>query len=60
MAAPVGHLTIKFNSIKFNSLGLLVKVYQKCFRIITVYQCEKCSQIQIMELIHLNKKHVNI
>ena len=23
MAAPVGHLTIKFNSIKFNSLGLL-------------------------------------
>ena len=25
MAAPVGHLTVKFNSIKFNSLGLLVK-----------------------------------
>ena len=25
MAAPVGHLTIKFNSIKFNSLGLLLK-----------------------------------
>ena len=24
MAAPMGHLTIKFNSIKFNSLGLLV------------------------------------
>ena len=24
MAAPVGHLTIKFNSIKFNSLGLLI------------------------------------
>ena len=24
MAAPVGQLTIKFNSIKFNSLGLLV------------------------------------
>ena len=23
MAAPIGHLTIKFNSIKFNSLGLL-------------------------------------
>ena len=28
MAAPVGHLTIKFNSIKFNSLGLLMKEYQ--------------------------------
>ena len=25
MAAPMGHLTIKFNSIKFNSLGLLFK-----------------------------------
>ena len=25
MAVPMGHLTIKFNSIKFNSLGLLVK-----------------------------------
>ena len=24
MAAPVGHLTIKFNSIKFDSLGLLL------------------------------------
>ena len=24
MAVPVGHLTIKFNSIKFNSLGLLI------------------------------------
>ena len=24
LAAPGGHLTIKFNSIKFNSLGLLV------------------------------------
>ena len=24
MAAPMGHLTIKFNSIKFNSLGLLL------------------------------------
>ena len=24
MAAPMGHLTIKFNSIKFNSLGWLV------------------------------------
>ena len=24
MAAPVGHLTIKFTSIIFNSLGLLV------------------------------------
>ena len=24
MAAPMGHLTIKFNSIKFNSLGLLI------------------------------------
>ena len=26
MAAPVGHLTIKFSSIKFNSLGLLVNL----------------------------------
>ena len=26
MAAPVGHLTIKFNSIKFNSLGLLITI----------------------------------
>ena len=26
MAAPMGHLTIKFNSIKFNSLGLLVMI----------------------------------
>ena len=26
MAAPVGNLTIKFNSIKFNSLGLLLDV----------------------------------
>ena len=26
MAAPVGHLTIKFNTIKFNSLGLLFKL----------------------------------
>ena len=26
MAAPMGHLTIKFNSIKFSSLGLLLKV----------------------------------
>ena len=25
MAALMGHLTIKFNSIKFNSLGLLAK-----------------------------------
>ena len=24
MAAPMGHLTIKFNSIEFNSLGLLL------------------------------------
>ena len=37
-----------------------VEVCHKCFRIITVYQFEKCSQIQIMELIHLSKKHVNI
>ena len=29
MAAPMGHLTIKFNSIKFNSLGLLVKYYYR-------------------------------
>ena len=26
MAVPVGHLTIKFNSIKFYSLGLLVNI----------------------------------
>ena len=26
MAAPVGHLMIKFNSIKFNSLGLLINI----------------------------------
>ena len=26
MAAAMGHLTIKFNSIKFNSLGLLLKL----------------------------------
>ena len=26
MAAPMGPLTIKFNSIKFNSLGLLLKL----------------------------------
>ena len=26
MAAPMGHLTIKFNSVKFNSLGLLSTV----------------------------------
>ena len=26
MAAPIGHLTIKFNSIKFNSLGWLLKL----------------------------------
>ena len=26
MAAPVGHLTLKFNSIKSNSLGLLPEV----------------------------------
>ena len=26
MAAPVAKITIKFNSIKFNSLGSLVKV----------------------------------
>ena len=26
MAAPMGHLTIKFNSIKFNNLGLLLYV----------------------------------
>ena len=38
----------------------VVEVCQKYFRIITVYEFEKCSQIQIMELIHLNKKHVNI
>ena len=29
MAASVGHLTIKFNSIKFNSLGLLPYVVWK-------------------------------
>ena len=33
----------------------VVEVSQKYFRIITVYQFEKCSQIRIMELIHLNK-----
>ena len=38
----------------------VVEVCQKYFRIIKVYQFEKCSQIQKMELIHLNKKHVNI
>ena len=30
MAAPVGHLTIKFNSIKFNSLGLLFNMEFFC------------------------------
>ena len=29
MAAPMGHITIKFNSIKFNSLGLLVSNWFK-------------------------------
>ena len=38
----------------------VVEVCQKYFCIITVHEFEKCSQIQIMELIHLNKKHVNI
>ena len=38
----------------------VVEVCQKYFRIITVYEFEKCSQIQIMELIHLNEKHVNV
>ena len=38
----------------------VVEVCQKYFHIITVYQFEKCSQIQMMELIYLNKKHVNI
>ena len=37
----------------------VVEVCQKYFRIITVYEFEKCSQIQIIELIHL-KKNVNI
>ena len=37
MAAPVGHLTIKFDSIKFNSLGLLViKEVQMVFLTSTV------------------------
>ena len=27
MAAPVGQFTIKFNSIKFDSLGLLVNLH---------------------------------
>ena len=26
MAAPVGHLTIKFNCIRFNSLGILFEL----------------------------------
>ena len=30
MAAPMGHLTIKLNSIKFNSLGLLIKERHTC------------------------------
>ena len=33
MAAPVGHLTIKFNGIKFNSLGLLFKETQACLNV---------------------------
>ena len=37
-----------------------VEVCQKDFPIITVYQFQKCSQIEIMELIQLNKKHANI
>ena len=33
MAAPVGHLTIKFNSIKFNSLGLLLYGFRSLQRL---------------------------
>ena len=35
MAAPVGHLTIKFNGIRFNSLGLLIIYKQNPFKFIS-------------------------
>ena len=42
MAAPVGHLTIKFNNIKFNSLVLLIKHLSLC--IFTRFQVRRWKE----------------